>query len=66
MSETQINGFPIHGIELKTEGDDLVVSIYKGGKYIEVIRERREGPISHHVTAFGISAKVENFLRGEL
>lgn len=48
-------------IELKRDGDDLVVSVERGGKYVEVIRtyEPDKGPIGHAAHPSGIDSALE-------
>ena len=47
-------------IHLKRENDDtLTVSIEAGGKWVEVIREHAEGPISHIVESSGITRRIK-------
>lgn len=48
-------------IELKRDGDYIVVSIERGGKYVDVIREFSPGdtPIGHAVHPSGINAKLQ-------
>lgn len=48
-------------IELKRDGDYVVVSIERHGKYVEVIREFSPGelPIGHAVHPSGINSKLE-------
>jgi hypothetical protein len=48
-------------IELKRDGDYLVVSIERGGKYVEVIRtfEPDKVPLCHAVHPSGIDAALE-------
>lgn len=48
-------------IELKRLGNDIIVSVERGGEYVEVIREYAPdtSPIGHAVHPSGIDAKLE-------
>lgn len=57
--ESGVDSYPVGGIELRTEGDDLVVRFEHNGEWYEGFREGREGPIGHCLHANGIKALVE-------
>ena len=46
----------VTGIWLRREGDDAVVLAEINGSFVEVIRERAEGPFSHIVEDDGMQA----------
>ena len=47
-------------IWLKRENDNaLTVSVEVGGKWVEVIREHADGPISHIVEPSGIEKRIK-------
>jgi len=50
---------PVGGIELRSEGNELVVSFEHDGEWYEAFRENREGPIHHTFHANGIKGLVE-------
>lgn len=56
---TGTEDFPVGGIELRSEGDDLVVSFEHDGEWFEAFREGREGPMNHCVHANGIKEIAE-------
>jgi hypothetical protein len=47
---------PITGIMLRNEGDYTIVEAEIGASWIEVIRERSDGPFSHIVEPTGMLA----------
>lgn len=54
------NNMAEKAIWLKRENDDtLTVSVEAGGKWVEVIREHGEGPISHIVEPSGIERRIK-------
>ena len=55
----EVTHMDITGLCLKREVDDMVVSIEVGGKWINVIREPAEGPISHIVEPAGMEKSVK-------
>lgn len=48
----------IDGIKLERQGGDMVVSVDARGEWVEVIRERADGPISHIVEQSGIESAI--------
>jgi hypothetical protein len=54
-----VESYPVGGIELRSEGDDLVVRFEHDGKWYEAFREGREGPIHHTFHANGIKTRIE-------
>lgn len=57
LQACSIQTVEVAGINLRRDGDHIVVEAWMpDGSYVEVIRERAEGPISHCVHAGGILA----------
>jgi hypothetical protein len=60
----------ISGLWLRQEGSDAVVLIEVGGHFVEVIRERSDGPFSHIVEPAGmrnaISGKADEVAVSDL
>ena len=48
------------GIWLRRESEYITIFVERDdGEYVEVIRERAEGPISHNVTEHGIRSRID-------
>lgn len=54
-----LESHPVGGINLITEGGDIVVQFEYEGTWYEAIREVADGPISHCLHANGIKAIIQ-------